>query len=59
MAHKKAEIPEKPCVTCGRPFMWRKKWAKNWDEVKYCSKRCAGQRNTVAARFGEKPRSER
>jgi hypothetical protein len=23
-----------------RPFAWRKKWAKVWDEVKYCSERC-------------------
>jgi hypothetical protein len=30
----------KICVRCGLPFEWRKKWAKNWDEVKYCSTRC-------------------
>jgi hypothetical protein len=53
MAHKKAEIPEKDCATCGRPFAWRKKWEKNWDEVKYCSKKCASQRNKVAARFNK------
>ncbi|MFM8753701.1 MAG: DUF2256 domain-containing protein, partial [Phenylobacterium sp.] len=23
-----------------RPFAWRKKWEKVWDEVKYCSERC-------------------
>ncbi|MEM9279373.1 MAG: DUF2256 domain-containing protein, partial [Pseudomonadota bacterium] len=22
------------------PFSWRKKWAKVWDEVIYCSERC-------------------
>jgi hypothetical protein len=33
-------LPSKPCVTCGRPFAWRKKWARVWDEVKYCSDRC-------------------
>ncbi|MEI8611211.1 DUF2256 domain-containing protein [Enterovibrio sp. Hal110] len=32
------------CVVCQRPFTWRKKWARVWDDVKYCSKRCAGQR---------------
>ena len=21
-------------------FVWRKKWEKVWDEVKYCSERC-------------------
>ncbi|MSY15076.1 MAG: DUF2256 domain-containing protein, partial [Actinobacteria bacterium] len=25
---------------CGLEFEWRKKWAKNWDDVKYCSDRC-------------------
>ncbi|MEN0040167.1 MAG: DUF2256 domain-containing protein [Pseudomonadota bacterium] len=54
MAHKKPDLPEKICATCGRPFAWRKKWAKNWNEVKYCSKRCAGQRNAVAARHSDK-----
>ncbi len=38
----KANLPEKICVSCGRPFAWRKKWARDWDQVKYCSKRCAG-----------------
>jgi hypothetical protein len=30
----------KTCVRCGLPFEWRKKWAKNWAEVKYCSTQC-------------------
>ena len=34
----------KTCATCGREIEWRKKWAKNWDEVKYCSDRCRGSR---------------
>ena len=37
---KKSELPSKVCVTCGRPFNWRKKWEAVWDEVKYCSDRC-------------------
>jgi hypothetical protein len=36
----KATLPSKLCLTCGRPFAWRKKWARVWDEVKYCSERC-------------------
>jgi hypothetical protein len=36
----KTTLPSKACVTCGRPFAWRKKWARVWDEVKYCSDRC-------------------
>ena len=37
---KKQDLPEKRCKTCGRPFTWRKKWERVWDEVKYCSDRC-------------------
>ena len=36
----KAALPTKPCARCGRPMSWRKAWARNWDEVKYCSQRC-------------------
>ncbi len=37
---KKADLPSKPCAVCGLPFVWRKKWARDWDQVKYCSERC-------------------
>ena len=37
---KKAELPAKPCAACGRPFTWRKKWARDWENVKVCSDRC-------------------
>ncbi|PPT74224.1 DUF2256 domain-containing protein [Xanthomonas arboricola pv. populi] len=30
-------------MQCGRPFRWRKKWERVWDEVKYCSDRCRGE----------------
>jgi hypothetical protein len=36
----KASLPSKTCVACGRPFAWRKKWSRNWEEVKYCSDGC-------------------
>ncbi|XHU96707.1 MAG: DUF2256 domain-containing protein [cyanobacterium endosymbiont of Rhopalodia gibba] len=36
----KSNLPRKICPVCGFPFTWRKKWAKCWDDVKYCSKRC-------------------
>jgi hypothetical protein len=36
----KANLPAKPCITCGRPMTWRKAWARNWDEVKHCSDAC-------------------
>ncbi|MBA3853078.1 MAG: DUF2256 domain-containing protein [Gemmatimonas sp.] len=37
---KKSELPEKDCLSCGRPFTWRKKWERDWDAVKYCSDAC-------------------
>jgi len=37
---RKADLPQKTCASCGRPFAWRKKWAKVWEEVRYCSDRC-------------------
>lgn len=36
----KADLPQKICPVCGRPFAWRKKWARDWETVKYCSDRC-------------------
>ncbi|MGB2247469.1 MAG: DUF2256 domain-containing protein [Alcanivorax sediminis] len=36
----KASLPEKTCPVCGRTFSWRKKWARNWASVIYCSERC-------------------
>jgi len=47
---KKANLPTKTCATCGLPFAWRKKWARDWENVRYCSKRCAGGRTDAAAR---------
>ncbi len=32
--------PPKSCLTCGRKITWRKKWERDWDEVKYCSDAC-------------------
>ncbi|WP_197056502.1 MULTISPECIES: DUF2256 domain-containing protein [Luteibacter] len=37
---KKADLPRKVCATCGRPFAWRRKWAKDWEQVTHCSERC-------------------
>ena len=41
---KKANLPTKTCAACQRPFTWRKKWAKEWETVKYCSARCRGDK---------------
>jgi hypothetical protein len=37
---KKQHLPSKICLVCGRPLTWRKKWEKNWADVKYCSDKC-------------------
>ena len=39
-AKTKNGFAPKVCQRCERPFEWRKKWAKNWEEVKYCSDAC-------------------
>lgn len=44
----KRSLPSKPCVTCGRPMTWRKRWARSWEEVKFCSEACRkGQRRGI------------
>ncbi|MGR8920097.1 MAG: DUF2256 domain-containing protein [Gammaproteobacteria bacterium] len=40
MSVKKAHLPQKTCAACARPFAWRRKWARCWEEVRYCSERC-------------------
>ena len=37
---KKENRPVKICVVCNKPFSWRRKWEKVWEEVKYCSDKC-------------------
>ncbi|WP_127347436.1 DUF2256 domain-containing protein [Pseudidiomarina mangrovi] len=46
---KKQHLPSKVCVVCERPFSWRKKWQRDWEQVKYCSQRCASQRKKVTS----------
>jgi hypothetical protein len=38
----KSDLPSKICACCARPFTWRKKWARDWEQVKFCSDRCRG-----------------
>ena len=49
----KGNLPTKPCEHCKRPMAWRKKWARDWENVRYCSKRCAGEARRV--RDGARP----
>jgi len=52
---KKSDLPQKVCVTCGLPFTWRRKWARDWDQVKYCSDRCRQGCATQASTKEKKP----
>ncbi|MCS7029391.1 MAG: DUF2256 domain-containing protein [Bacteroidia bacterium] len=38
--YTKPNLPQKICEHCHRPMVWRKAWAKNWEQVKYCSDKC-------------------
>ena len=41
----------KSCAACGRTITWRKKWERDWEQVRWCSERCrrAGVSPTDAA----------
>ena len=45
--------PPKPCAVCGRAITWRKKWARDWDRVRYCSDACRRQSKGHARRDEE------
>ncbi|MEK9650204.1 MAG: DUF2256 domain-containing protein [Gammaproteobacteria bacterium] len=38
--HKKTSLPKKICFHCGLEFSWRKKWIRDWEQVKYCGEKC-------------------
>jgi len=46
---RKGDLPQKLCRNCGLPFAWRKKWAKDWENVQYCSDRCRRERPKAGA----------
>ncbi|MBL8951087.1 MAG: DUF2256 and DUF3253 domain-containing protein [Myxococcaceae bacterium] len=37
----------KTCAVCGRVIEWRKRWARSWEQVRYCSDACRRRRNTA------------
>jgi hypothetical protein len=48
---KKASTPEpKSCMVCGREISWRKKWARDWENIRYCSDQCRSHRLTPTDR---------
>ena len=49
----KSDLPTKTCAHCGRPFSWRRKWARSWETVRYCSEACRrGKVPSAASRRG-------
>ncbi|MGX9962908.1 DUF2256 domain-containing protein [Roseomonas sp. F4] len=56
MAHRKPNLPEKICAACARPFAWRRKWARDWAEVRFCSDACrSGRREAAVAKVTKTP----
>ena len=47
-------LEEKICLVCNRPFNWRKKWEKNWQFVKYCSKKCRSNKSLKFSKLKSK-----
>ncbi|MBD0835197.1 DUF2256 domain-containing protein [Aestuariibaculum suncheonense] len=45
---KKENLPVKICPVCNRPFSWRKKWKKYWNDVIYCSEQCKRRKTKQA-----------
>ncbi|HEY0237869.1 MAG TPA: DUF2256 domain-containing protein [Friedmanniella sp.] len=45
---------DKTCASCGRRIQWRQKWARSWDDVRYCSDACRRRKvTTVDVRLEE------
>ncbi|RZK77524.1 MAG: DUF2256 domain-containing protein [Pedobacter sp.] len=44
---KKQDLPTKICPVCQRPFSWRKKWKDDWEQVRFCSKRCSSNKQLI------------
>ncbi|MCU0126321.1 DUF2256 domain-containing protein [Pseudomonas vlassakiae] len=48
-------LPSKVCPVCGLPFSWRKRWARCWDQVRYCSERCRRSAKRQPGRACQRP----
>lgn len=46
-------LPTKTCLRCGRSFTWRRKWARDWENVRYCSNACRRSAGTTIERERE------
>jgi len=52
---KKQNLPSKLCPVCQRPFVWRKKWSKDWPNVIYCSEKCQRSAKQIRRQNQEQP----
>ena len=52
-----SDVPTKTCASCGRTITWRKKWARSWDDVRYCSDACRKRKVTDVDERDPKPAS--
>jgi hypothetical protein len=43
-------LPSKPCAVCGRTITWRKKWERDWEQVRFCSDACRRRGGSKTAR---------
>ena len=34
----------KSCLVCGREITWRKRWERNWGQIRYCSNACRSRK---------------
>ncbi|MFN9750197.1 MAG: DUF2256 domain-containing protein [Planctomycetota bacterium] len=55
---RSGSLPTRTCQSCGLAFSWRKKWERDWEQVKYCSDRCRRNRDTGAQRQAGSVESE-
>jgi len=54
MRRAPSDGPDKVCAVCGRRIEWRRKWARDFDSVKYCSDGCRRRgRSRSAQRIDE------
>ncbi|MBY5920288.1 DUF2256 domain-containing protein [Ferrimonas balearica] len=49
---------EKVCPVCHRPFQWRRRWARCWDDVRYCSRRCRRHRTSEGVQNDPHPQTD-
>ncbi|MFM7518828.1 MAG: DUF2256 domain-containing protein [Pirellula sp.] len=59
LSHQKPHLPQKKCEACGKLFAWRKKWERDWDQVRYCSERCRRNKPASAPISVNRPKPQR